>query len=234
MLLLASQACSGEPPSSACEPPGRCRHLCCSSGLGSCPFCCCVSHCAVETWDAGRPRWRIFLPMQCCGAVRPVAAPASRPLFDCNELPADSTTPSSVARVGPRSCCAHAPALQAQVGSTIGSPQSECREELSTQCVELNRQLTGLRSCLEAVQDVVGVDGTTLWQNSFQRVMRVRNMYWSLDLARAGGAVPNMQDLQLWEAAAWDDATCPCMLTISCSTVCLPRCVRAQSTMFSP
>ena len=51
--------------------------------------------------------------------------------------------------------------------------QSWCREDLSTQCVELNRQLTGLRSCLEAVQDVVGVDGITLWQNSFQRVMQV-------------------------------------------------------------
>ena len=67
--------------------------------------------------------------------------------------------------------CIQVQRVSDQLPALIDKPAG--REELSTECLELNKQLTGLRSCLEAVQDVVGVDGISLWQASFQRVLEV-------------------------------------------------------------
>ena len=198
------------------------------------PFCCRVSHCAVGTWDACRPCGRILLPTS--NVVGPSILWLHQhqdPFLTATSCLLTPPQPAQWPEWVPRSCCAHAPALQAQVCSTIGSPQAECREELNTQCVELNRQLTGLRSCLEAVQDVVGVDGTTLWQNSFQRVMQVSNMYWRLNLTRVAVRCQVCKICSFGKQQL-GVTRCPCTLTISCSTVCLPRCVCAQSTMFNP
>ena len=47
------------------------------------------------------------------------------------------------------------------------------REDLSAHLLTLGQRLAGLRSCLETLQDVIGVDGTLLWQQAFAHVMQV-------------------------------------------------------------
>ena len=48
-----------------------------------------------------------------------------------------------------------------------------CREDLGAHLLSLGQRLSSLRSCLETLQDVLGLDGTLLWQQAFSHVLQV-------------------------------------------------------------